>query len=234
VGAVRAWRERHRDARPLLLAGSIPLWLLIFSTSAPVYDGERLFLHVFPAWAALAGVGAAALWDRWRRPGARVALGAAIAAQGYGVVALHPFGLSYYNALVGGLPGAERLGLELTYWGDAVDRTLLDALARTAAPGSQAALVPTLHHVQAPAMLTPALVDRQVSLADQDARTGAPRLVVYRRRAYWPEGLAAHLAVTQPLMQQRRQGVWLAGIWPGPAPAAGPVPAAGGIAPGPD
>ena len=49
-----------------------------------------------------------------------------------GVVATYPFGLSYYNLLVGGLPGAERLGLELTYWSDAVDDVLLDRLARDA------------------------------------------------------------------------------------------------------
>ena len=48
------------------------------------------------------------------------------------MVALHPFGLSYYNGLVGGLPGAERLGLELTYWNDPVDQVLLDQLAREA------------------------------------------------------------------------------------------------------
>ena len=58
-----------------------------------------------------------------------MALVALLVGQGYGVVTLHPFGLSYYNLLVGGLPGAERLGLELTYWGDAVDGPLLDRLA---------------------------------------------------------------------------------------------------------
>jgi len=29
-----------------------------------------------------------------------------------------PFHLSYYNAFVGGLPGAVRVGMEPTYWGD--------------------------------------------------------------------------------------------------------------------
>ena len=47
---------------------------------------------------------------------------------------MHPFGLSYYNELVGGLPGAERLGLELTYWNDPVDQLLLDELGREATP----------------------------------------------------------------------------------------------------
>jgi len=33
-----------------------------------------------------------------------------------GILRLHPFELSYYNELVGGLPGAQRLGLETTYF----------------------------------------------------------------------------------------------------------------------
>jgi hypothetical protein len=33
-----------------------------------------------------------------------------------GILRLHPFELSYYNELVGGLPGAQRLGMETTYF----------------------------------------------------------------------------------------------------------------------
>src|SRR5207237_6228702 len=130
---------------------------------------ERLFLLVFPLWAVLIGRGFAAAWAWACARGAgwlRWGLLAALLAQGYGVVALHPFGLSYYNLLVGGLPGAERLGLELTYWGDAVDRTLLDGLARRARPGQTAALVPTLHPQQPAASTTQTLHDRNVTLKE--------------------------------------------------------------------
>ena len=120
VGLARGWHGRRADLFPLLLAGTIAVFLGIFSTRVPVYDGERLFLHVFPASAMLMGLGFGWLWEQrlneCPRPGrARVLL----LVQAYGVIALHPFGLSYYNGLVGGLPGAERLGLELTYWNDA-------------------------------------------------------------------------------------------------------------------
>ena len=125
------------------------LFLGLFSTRVPVYDGERLFLNVFPAWALLIGFGFGWLWDHglstFRR---RIALGAFVLAQSFGLVPSHPFGLSYYNGLVGGLPGAEWLGLELTYWNDPVDQVLLDQLAREAMPGASAALVPTLYQGQ--------------------------------------------------------------------------------------
>jgi 4-amino-4-deoxy-L-arabinose transferase-like glycosyltransferase len=116
AGVARGWRNRGADPLPLLLAGTIVLFLALFSTRVPVYDGERLFLHVFPAWALLVGPGFGWLWDRGLSSlHGRIVLAGFLIVQSYGVVSLHPFGLSYYNLLVGGLPGALRLGLELTY-----------------------------------------------------------------------------------------------------------------------
>jgi hypothetical protein len=198
-----------------LLAGSIATFLVLFSTGVAVYDGERLFLVTFPLWAILIGLG---FRDTWRWAGQRIALRitllALLAGQGYGVVALHPFGLSYYNVLVGGLPGAERLGLELTYWGDAVDGVLLDQLASSAQRGQSAALMPTLHHIQATACLTPALNALQIRLLDQSGAAHADWLVVYRRTAYWPRDLPARLESGPPVATRTRQGVWLSAVWP--------------------
>ena len=101
------------------------------------------------------------------------------------MVTFHPFGLSYYNVLVGGLPGAERLGLELTYWGDAVDGVLLDRLAREASPDAPAALVPTLYPGQGTLTTSRAMIRVPVILKDEDAATDADWLVVSRRTAYW-------------------------------------------------
>ena len=56
----QGWRSRRDDPFPLLLAGSIALFLVVFSTRVPVYDGERLFLLVFPLWAILIGRGSRA------------------------------------------------------------------------------------------------------------------------------------------------------------------------------
>ena len=109
LGIVRGWKNRRLDRLPILLVGSILMFLVLFSTRVPVYDGERLFLHVFPAWALLIGLGFGWLWDQvfsGRR--GRIAIGAFLISQAVGVVGMHPFGLSYYNAFVGGLPGARQ------------------------------------------------------------------------------------------------------------------------------
>jgi hypothetical protein len=216
LGLIRGLRRRRDDPSPLLLAGSIGVFLVLFSTRVPVYDGERLFLLVFPLWSILIGLGFASAWSasggRTRR---RWALGAFVLVQGYGVVALHPFGLSYYNALVGGLPGAERLGLELTYWGDAVDRVLLDRLVREVPQDDPAALVPTLYPGQGALTTTRAMFRRGLVLQDEDAAPRVPWIVVYRRTAYWNPELRARLARNPPAFARSRQGVWLSGILSG-------------------
>ena len=64
-GLAMGWRHRRVDSFPWLLAATIVVFLGLFSTRIPVYDGERLFLHVFPAWAMLIGLGFGQLWQRW-------------------------------------------------------------------------------------------------------------------------------------------------------------------------
>jgi 4-amino-4-deoxy-L-arabinose transferase-like glycosyltransferase len=219
LGLARAWRNRHADAFPLLLAGTIVAFLILFSTRVPVYDGERLFLHTFPAWALLIGLGFDAIWNHIRtaaiRSRFRIILSCFLLVQGYGTVMLHPFGLSFYNGLTGGLSGAERLGLELTYWNDAVDNVLLGRLAREGQPGSTAALVPTLYPQQGLLTTNRALAKAGIILQDEHEGLHAEWIVLSRRTAYW------HTEITQRLdrpgarriADRSRQGVWLSALW---------------------
>jgi 4-amino-4-deoxy-L-arabinose transferase-like glycosyltransferase len=216
VGLGRGWHGRRDDPFALLLAGTIVVFLGIFSTRLPVYDGERLFLHVFPAAAMLMGLGFGWLWEqRLKSARSRMALLVLLCVQAHGVIALHPFGLSYYNGLVGGLPGAERLGLELTYWNDAVDQVLLDRLAYDAEPGAPAALVPTLYPGQGILTTNRALARRDIILSDEQAGTRAEWLVVSRRTAYWRPEIKERLlrGDGQLVAMRSRQGVWIAAIW---------------------
>jgi hypothetical protein len=104
---------------------------------APPHDGVRLFLPAFAFLAGLAGVGAAALiglaerravagvWSRW------VAIGGVLlvyAASATSLFWYRPQWLSYYNLLIGGLPGAAAQGMEPTYYWDGLDRSVLDWL----------------------------------------------------------------------------------------------------------
>lgn len=131
AGAARALRDRLRDA----LAGSSLIHFAFFmlvtmAPAAPLFDGVRLFLPAFVFLAVLAGLGLAALVSalearaaaagRWSAARMR-ALRGVTAALLLGGAALplariHPFGLEYYNAFVGGISGARAAGLETTYW----------------------------------------------------------------------------------------------------------------------
>jgi 4-amino-4-deoxy-L-arabinose transferase-like glycosyltransferase len=226
LGLLRGWRERRAEPLPILLAGTIVLFLALFSTRVPVYDGERLFLLVFPAWALLIGAGLAWVWSwcgsrRWLR-GALVAL---VLAQSWGVVSIHPFGLSYFNAFVGGLRGAQRLGLELTYWGDAVSNRLLDRLAAEANPGEKAALVPTLYPGQG--ILTTGfdrtLARREVILGDEEQSLRADWVVVSRRVAYLRREFLDRLKNEggTRVATTSRDGVVLAELWHFPPSSSG-------------
>ena len=207
-GTIRGWLDPACRARTCFWVGSILIFLLLFSTGVAVYDGERLFLVVFPALAILVGQGSGFVWDRSRR-GVRVALVGFVLAQGTGLIWMHPFGLSYYNLLVGGLPGAERLGLELTYWGDAVDDVLLDRLADSAGPDQTAALVPTLAPNQGKIATTRRLARIPVVIDDADGAPTADFLVVSRRSAYWSDVVRERLAADEWVAVRSRQGVWL-------------------------
>ncbi|WP_422926987.1 ArnT family glycosyltransferase [Singulisphaera sp. PoT] len=213
LGGIGVFAGR-RDRFSWLLWGAILFFLILFSTRIPVYDGERLFLVVFPLWAVVIGLGFSKGWE-WAGPHRvrRGLLSIFLVAQGFGLVSTHPFGLSYYNLLVGGLPGAERLGLELTYWNDAVDSTLLDRLAKEARPGDTAALAPTLYPTQGMASTTRLMARDGLVLGDEDKALKARWVVVSRRTAYWKPALKKRLEAGKPILLRSRQGVWLSGLW---------------------
>lgn len=135
IGRVLAGRLRDRVGT-LLLACWASLMVLRALPNAPGHDGERLFLAAFAFLACLAGVGLAAIGS-WlgRVAGPRVArplgvalLAVAVAAGAWSTWRYHPLQLSYYNALIGGLSGASRMGMEPTYYWDAVTPDVRDWL----------------------------------------------------------------------------------------------------------
>ena len=124
LGLKQAIKRQADDCQgvitPLFAAINFAAILLVAALRwAPKYDGVRLFLSLFPFVALLAGAGFQRLWERYcNRRSRRVAAVALVAIQALGIVLYHPYETSYYNLLCGGLPGAQKLGLETTYWGD--------------------------------------------------------------------------------------------------------------------
>ena len=138
MGVVRSVRASSKHRLVLISAAFIlGLFCLPF---VPKYDGVRLFMSAFPFVAVLSGTGLA--WAASKLT-ARVAVPVAVvffASQSVGIVRMHPCELSYYNLLAGGLPGAQRLGMEPTYWGDSVTWAAFDQLNALVLPGRQVAV----------------------------------------------------------------------------------------------
>jgi 4-amino-4-deoxy-L-arabinose transferase-like glycosyltransferase len=134
-----------RKAVGVLLAANAAFILLLASApGVPRYDGVRLFMPLFPFLACLAGLGflwvarKVGRWTRRRWPGPALAA-VLLAASAVPLVLGHPFALSYYSVLVGGLPGAEQLGFETTFWCDSLTRDVYRRLEERLSPGGRVA-----------------------------------------------------------------------------------------------
>ncbi len=242
----KKWKLNAFGSEGVLLGGVMAFVLLVFSwPGVPVYDGERLFLMAFPFWTIFVGCGAAwfarssflesclagglahRVWgQRFTRRASSPAkhlhtttalVLAFVALQCVGIFAYFPCHLSYYNLLIGGLAGAERLGFEPTYWGDTVREPLLAEAARRAG-GEPVLYLPNLAPFQVPAveMNSPSLQDAKVRLVGWDSSksgeaAGCRYVIVYHRRADLPqaEWFFKHGKV---VAEHDIQGVWLASL----------------------
>ncbi len=198
------------DAEALVpLAGSI-LPLVLFSIpGVPVYDGIRLFLIVLPAVVWLMVRWLATVAAR-RFAGAVCLIAVACAVGWYGMVRAAPCWLSYYGELVGGLKGAVRLGLEPTYWGDAVTPGLLTRWSEQAERGATLELVPTLYDRHAELYLTARMMERAQRVVPQGE--AADYTLVFRRSAYVPAHVLRRAQSAPVVAEVVVEGVWLSRI----------------------
>lgn len=236
VGAASAIRQGPQDFDRTALWLTLALILVVFSLPIDRYDGERLFLMAFPIGGVLSGLGAAAIgeWASTRigRWGAAAILAALLVPGIVAAVRMHPFQLSYYNLLAGGLRGADRRGLEATYWGDAITDEVLDAFSKLAPPGACAALLPTLYGGHAVLLSTPRMREKRqfVVPGDRLAESGCQWAILFNRAGYLHDPLPeAVLRDGDVRFELAREGVWLARVVrlpegftvPAPAPSPG-------------
>jgi hypothetical protein len=135
LGVASAVSRRRTDPVGLLIAGHWAFLMILRALPhTPGHDGVRLFVPAFGMLALLGGLGARALLDwspRWGTP-------AIIVAVAEGVVSLAvmmPVPLSYFSPIVGGLRGAAALGMEPTYYWDAMNPEARRWLADHTPPG---------------------------------------------------------------------------------------------------
>ncbi|MCA9109019.1 MAG: glycosyltransferase family 39 protein [Planctomycetaceae bacterium] len=212
-------RHLKPDRRITQLITLNVLWPLAFFAlpGITVYDGTRLFLMVFPLWAILIGRGGSLLWEwlaqRWSSRTATIALTLLLLCQSYGTLAMHPVQLSYYNLLVGGLRGADRLGFEVTYWGDSVTRSMLRDIG--GGEETQSIFVaPVLHPFQLSELESQAAdLKPRLMPFDDNQPWDVRRVLVIRRRADSWSALTPEPPNSQLNAEITREGVQLSGYY---------------------
>jgi hypothetical protein len=223
ICGIAQFARNRGDSKSGLYLGAVLFPLVVFSIPrVPVYDGVRLFSMVFPFWAAIAGQGAVCVFEKlrhvWGSRVAYIALVLFLGCQSFGVIYYHPFQLSYYNLLVGGLRGAERLQFEVTYWGDSVTTDLLDRWSTSAAERSCGVLVPTLYAEQAELYQTSGMLRRRQRLTGH-LSSKCPYLIVYNRRAYLNNVRAIIDDPAQkPIHETAVDSIWIARVYQRPLP----------------
>jgi len=156
VALRRAFRRDHLCLLLLVwIAVTLGRYLLPRTVN---FDGVRHFLELFPAMAAIAGMGVAALArplvaglarfaPQWPPRALRAALLVACVAPGaWASMRTHPFQIAYWNPLAGGAAGAYRDGINQAgdYWGLSY-RTGLRWINRNA-PRDAYLAVPVVEH----------------------------------------------------------------------------------------
>jgi Dolichyl-phosphate-mannose-protein mannosyltransferase len=137
VGSWRALRQFRREPFGILVLGNWAFLLLLRALPhTPGHDGVRQFLPAFGCLALIAGLGAFSVVERFGRYG-KALIGAALVEGMVSLTLMMPVPLSFYSPLVCGLPGATALGMEPTYYWDALTVDALRWLNENTGPGQK-------------------------------------------------------------------------------------------------
>jgi hypothetical protein len=137
IGIARAVADSRRDSLGMLfVAHWVFLMILRALPHTPGHDGVRQFLPAFGVLALLTGPGADAVVRRLQAWG-RLLILLAMAEGAASIALMMPVPLSYFSPVVGGLPGAARMGMEPTFYWDALQPEVLDWLNDHTPPGGK-------------------------------------------------------------------------------------------------
>ena len=120
-------------------------------------------------------------------------------------------------SLVGGLAGAERLGLEPTYWGDSVTRDFLEEVCRQVPEGSTIDVMPVLQptHLEMLREQSPIIRNHKIRLRPyHPEKNGPPHYVlIFRRKSDLFPSWLEDPADANVLTEVQFQGVRLAALY---------------------
>ncbi len=225
IGLIWRLLLRQLDRTEQLLLASLIWPLIVFAIpGTPVYDGARLFLCIMPVFAILSGRGSSLVLQKLlaarRQPDSAsasrwipiaalltmVAAARAITAAAF----MSPFAISEYSDLVGGSRGAERLGMEASYWSEALNGEFWKHVPEN----SEVMVAPVSHQFQLSAIeeLVPIVRARGIHLVpfEYDPLQQRGLLLLLHRKADLRQSLRTVPAGAEILVEVRGDGVVLA------------------------
>lgn len=136
IAATRSTLPVRQRAGLLLVLGAASIPVIIAMITRPaLYNGLRHFVFIVPPIAVVAGVAGAMILKWLDDRGGKPAIAAGLLALAVGLTAtinqmarLHPYQYAYFNALAGGVRGADRAYM-LDYWGLAFKQATEDLRA---------------------------------------------------------------------------------------------------------
>ena len=213
--SLRPKDDRTALARLSILQVGFFLGLMALPAS-PNHDGVRLFLPMFPFVAVLSGLGLYRIHELLlaRFDSRQAALGCLLLGSLFLLPAwrqnrqVRPYYLSYYNELIGGLPGAARAGMEVTYWYDAMTPDFLRRVELELPEGATVLGWPSVKYFQE-------LQD--LGLLRKDLRfttdLSSSYLLLLARKATLPPPMLNVYEQVQPILAVELDGVELAGLY---------------------
>lgn len=224
VGGVRYLRmeengsHRRKEWFVFVLFNVATIPLLFSFKSA--YDGIRFFLPSLPFIAILAAEGyrCCAGWlQRHTRIPCPIYLcpilaGLVMASQIITCYQLHPCQLAYYSLTIGGIRGAHQLGLESTYWCDAITPGFIEELAQKIPPDARIST-----HAMDAAPLREFQHAGQAPTGWRFVKEGPVdcRILQFRQGFFGPQEMRL-VSEREPLVESKADGIPLAAAFPGP------------------
>ncbi len=190
----------------LAVAWAVPTGLRAMPHT-PGHDGVRQFVAGLGIVTVLAGLAISAIRPGWRK--AAWALGTLIVAESaVSMIMLMPVPLAYFSPAVGGLPGAQRLGMEPTYYWDGLTQESIDWLNRNTPPDRKIAFV---------GFPTSFLYLNRTGQLKPDVNPLTPGqyrwLVMQNRPGNWTDRDRAVVHDLKPAFVYEKFGVWLTAVY---------------------
>ncbi len=219
-GLINACQIKGHGLLPAVLVPLVFWLIIVHLPTTPKHDGIRQMLCVYPflgllSWFGLMGW-LTALRQRLdlRRQGLLQIIGVPVILilLVAGVYRSHPFELSYYNCLIGGIRGAEKKGFEMTYYLEAVTPKLLKRLNPCLDKGKTLCMMPPWP------LLLEQYAQHGVLTGDFSvSRLGSGKkmdyLLILRRRGYVNDAL---YNAVEPLFEVTHKGVSLVKFYESP------------------